>query len=665
MTFLFRHILIGLFVLLFLSSLNAQNPDTLSAKTIADSLSLPDSAKVVVYDTLRLLYHPAIDKEAFLLNKTEVDFLNYRGFSDVVSYFPASTQLSPSLSVDQDYLSLYGTGVGELAVLVNGIPTSSRFLRSNNFNLTSAENMQSIEIVPLPRGFLYNNIGGFTALNVRMRDRVSAVPITRIKYFEGYGGEGFLDVQYTGLHYKRFAISVDVQNRKIDEGYDNSENGMWLASFGVKYLLSNKLQILLRHTLTSYDNALNGGVDSVATVTRFPTAAFNDLLYDEVSSVVHFSDRYQKISGGRTEFTLLGNVLPWGTSTINAYYSSQSKEFRQNETAGETDSTLVQKIANRSEFTYGVMGTQEIDFAAFTLKAGVLLENSRLTTLNEGALEYNYFSAYGIASLPAFGEYFVPSFFGKYTQYKGFGLSGLGGDVTATFSHSTKVYVGFSSFNGFNPLTAEGNSDFKTAVELGIKGVVGNTRYSGNLFLTETPESYLSEQSSVVSFSGVPSVTPAVVLYKTRDKSSAGVSFAFEHSYEFLRFQLNGRYLATPLRVGDSNAEPQIIVNPAVYFQDILFDSALVLKTGFDFRYASSHADMYWDVLNEKYFYPVGKAEIGDSYRLNFTLAGEIAQSAIIYFVWENLINNRYYDFSFYPNKPRNIRFGIAWQLTD
>ena len=49
--------------------------------------------------------------------------------------------------------------------------------------------------------------------------------------------------------------------------------------------------------------------------------------------------------------------------------------------------------------------------------------------------------------------------------------------------------------------------------------------------------------------------------------------------------------------------------------------------------------------------------------RLDFTLTGEIQKVAMIYFTWQNLLNNKYFVVPYYPMPARSIRFGITWEL--
>lgn len=99
---------------------------------------------------------------------------------------------------------------------------------------------------------------------------------------------------------------------------------------------------------------------------------------------------------------------------------------------------------------------------------------------------------------------------------------------------------------------------------------------------------------------------------------------------------------------------PDFQTQTGIYYTGKLFDDNLDLKTGFVFYYTGK---------NNVYSYEHGVVEVPSSNKLDFTLAGEIQKTAIIYFTWQNLFNNNYYIVPYYPMPSRSIRFGVAWEM--
>jgi outer membrane receptor protein involved in Fe transport len=99
---------------------------------------------------------------------------------------------------------------------------------------------------------------------------------------------------------------------------------------------------------------------------------------------------------------------------------------------------------------------------------------------------------------------------------------------------------------------------------------------------------------------------------------------------------------------------PEFQTQTGLYYTSKLFNDNLDLKTGFVFYYTGAN-----NVFTNEH----GVNEVPSSYKLDFTLAGEIQKVAIVYFLFQNLLDNKYYIAPYYPMPSRNIRFGFAWEL--
>jgi hypothetical protein len=53
------------------------------------------------------------------------------------------------------------------------------------------------------------------------------------------------------------------------------------------------------------------------------------------------------------------------------------------------------------------------------------------------------------------------------------------------------------------------------------------------------------------------------------------------------------------------------------------------------------------------------------SNQIDFFLAGQLQERAILYFVFENLLNSKYFIVPYYPKQERSVRFGVAWEFFD
>jgi len=99
---------------------------------------------------------------------------------------------------------------------------------------------------------------------------------------------------------------------------------------------------------------------------------------------------------------------------------------------------------------------------------------------------------------------------------------------------------------------------------------------------------------------------------------------------------------------------PDFQTQTGLYYKDILFDKNLNLKTGLVANYIGKN-----NVFTAEH----GLVKVPSSYKLDFTLAGEIQEVVMVYFLWQNLLGDNYYITPYYPMPSRSIRFGVAWEL--
>ncbi len=99
---------------------------------------------------------------------------------------------------------------------------------------------------------------------------------------------------------------------------------------------------------------------------------------------------------------------------------------------------------------------------------------------------------------------------------------------------------------------------------------------------------------------------------------------------------------------------PDVNLTGGLYYKDILFNENLNLKTGFVVYYTGKQESKYDGSVVQS---------VDPSWKIDFSLIGEIQKVAIVYFTWENLLDNQYYIVPYYPMLSRSIRFGLAWEL--
>lgn len=190
-----------------------------------------------------------------------------------------------SLSYTRDYgfigqpneIMLYGVGFDGISYLEDGVLRNNRLQNLLDLNNLQSESIDSIEVIPSPRGFLYGTINNPVSINFLTRDFISPQPYSRIKYYQGPSGEAMIDAIFNEKIYNKFNIFFDVTNRKYDTtaSYTNSSFSTWQAKTQLKYFLSNKINITGTYEFVHSNVGLNGGVNIDMIPTLSPDTLYN------------------------------------------------------------------------------------------------------------------------------------------------------------------------------------------------------------------------------------------------------------------------------------------------------------------------------------------------------------------------------------------------------
>ena len=623
--------------IIFFISLNlfAQRIDSISVDTTKrfsdslfttskDSLAI-DTTKYVKADTLYPIYQKPLYDGSFFINRKTIDKLDYRYMGDLFS--PAGfTFLKDKGQIGQpNELTIYGNGFGMTGFFSDGILFNNRYTDILDLNFVQNELIDSIEVLPLPRGFLYGPDNYMASANFIERDFLSSVPYTRIKYYEGPNGEAFVDGIFNTSFLKRLNLTFDITNRKFDSTYTNSNFSIWQAEFRLKYFVSNKINLIGSYSLVSSDVGLNGGVnvDSIAKITN----DINSVLYEPLSAPVVNSSLSREVKLDKFKLRMLGDFNNFNTD-LNFYYHSSKENYSG--------------IASKDEiknFTWGAALRQSYSKKSLHLEIKSVFERreSRYYYLDTFAgaqnikNSYNVFSISPVVSFYLLDSTIVPSAFYKNTNYSDIGKSydGVGGDVTVKLLNILQVYAGISSFDFFGLQT----DVYQIGARINYESLFTNvTMYSRKI----------SPSTNQLYTNGL------ILQYGLFESAGNLTGFALNLNYNFWKIGLEESINYNSYKEDKSalSSEIKMHINSSVFYKDTLFSQDLDLKTGFVLNYYDSESDNFKSAS-----------------QLDFTIAGTIRKVAIVYFSWENLLNEKYFIVPYYPMRERGIRFGIAWEL--
>ena len=632
------------FSIVFLISLNlfAQQTGTTTTDTtkiIFDSLltvskdSLAsDTTKYAPADTLYPLYQKPFYHGSVFINRETINKLDYRYTGGLFSPAGFTFLKDKGLIGQPDELTVYGNGSGTTGFFSDGILYNNRYTNILDLNFIQSELIDSIEILPLPRGFLYGPDNYIASANFIERDFFTPVPYSRIKYYEGPDGEAFIDGIFNTSLFHKLNFTFDVTNRKFDSTYTNSDFSIWQAEFRLKYFLSNKINLVGYYSLVSSELGLNGGADadSISKITE----DINSILYEPLSAPVVNPSLRQEVKLDKLGLRVIGNFNAFSTD-LNFYYHSAKENY----------SGIVTKDEIKS-FTWGTALRQSYSRKNLSLELNGVFERRQsryyyvdnLTGIQNIKNSYNVFSISPVVTMYFLDSTIVPSAFYKTTNYSDVGKSynGIGGDVTIKLLKMLDLYFGISKFDFFG-LETDVN-------EIGVRVNYENLFANIKLY---------SKKNLVSIYRTFPNMI--MTSFNILESTGSFTGFALNLNYDFWKLGFEGglnynshekdqSFYYTGNQIYASQIKMHI--NSGIFYKDILFNQDLDLKTGF--------------VLN---YYDFEPDDFESAFQVDFTLAGIIRKVAIVYFSWENLLDKKYFIVPYYPMRERGIRFGLAWEL--
>ncbi|HEX2866153.1 MAG TPA: putative porin [Ignavibacteriales bacterium] len=663
-------------------SVHAQGRDSLHLRDTASAAAMKrDSLKKHAEMFLPLYRNSLTSGFEFnnQIKKKDLLFHDYRYAADYMKLFPLSFLRDLGTLGQPSELLLYGAGFNETSYLKDGELINNRLNNSFDLNLMQAESVDSIEVIPLPRGFLYGTLNNTASVNFISKDSYSIgnskAPYTRIRYYQAPNDEAMIDFIYSAYLSRKLITTAEITNKTIGARFPNSDFSIWNGSVKMKYLLSNSFDILASYDYAKRQTGLFGGVtkafiDSVGGLANIPQQGLNVDVY--------YTNRYEKQTLHNFSLHFLSSYFKNFKSDLDAYYRFNLTEFRQNE-KGTSPSVPVIFDDNRSR-TYGLSLRQTYQDTVFNADMSGIYERNNLSggvlasDENKGVL-----ALAGRISAGLLNNSFIPSFYAKYLNYSNESYVGIGADLTIRIADNFKLYGGMSRYN--EPLTVP-ERDFSTplsvyAMPIRIYNIssrrltvmeagavlklkdfqIGADLFSRFTFDRPSPIMLLDKLNSVIG-------------YTPEDSKIYGAGMNLNFNLWRIYFEARPAYYL----VKESNYPlPEYTFNGGMYYRDTLFNANLHLKTGFTFEAAGSQKFYTYDFeksLSAYNFVAAGSSSIytvnetvSPFTRLDFVLIGEIQRRAILYFTFENILNKSYYVVPYYPVPSQGIRLGFSWEF--
>lgn len=682
---------IFLLVLLFLvTAANAANlnfnisfvQDSVSG--IQDSIIHSDSSSLIQDSTKnkRTAFKPFIFEKniqsennyGFNIYNVDLFFTDYRFTGDLFNIVPFGFLKSTGLPGLISEAKIYGLGFNNVSYLSNGNLLNNRLNNSFDLNYIALETLKKIEIIPLPRGFLYGNSVNPAAINLVKDSYYPVKPVSKLRIFLGTEEEGRVNVFFNSFLLNKMPFYFDVNHISYNGNSAISKNNSfssWQIEAGTGYYFSDNFSITGNYSNLFSQSGLSGGIDPDNNTIE------NELsVFEYNNDNVYFENRYSKNLQHNFNFSIDAEMVKNSPASISFYHYFNLDQLRQNEiSSGKIDEKEI-IFRNKKYTAYGSTIRQILNAGRLNIDARLNFEKVKYSGELFGNEKFD-----NSISLAAGLKYFLmdsaltPSIFFKNYKDDNRNYFSFGSDITANIDSTFIFYAGLSftelPFSLLEKTITDkyrGNRIKKTvSSEIGIK--YKNNFLSGNLsFFTLKTENHI--------FTSVYTVYDSAAVfsdefYSFRNNTRFGTNLNFCLDVWKLQFDFNGTsYFYKAKQKIDF---PEYTLFAGLYYKNILFSNNLNLKAGINF-YAFSKTDN--GIYDHENIIPVLKynnlnsfsnkyvnSVTPSNYQLDLFISGRIQDRAQISIVWENLSNNNYYIIPFYPKQSRGIRFNILWDM--
>ena len=658
---------------------------------------LQDTSKTVISDSTKNIikkeFYSAVNFPGMIyksqteniLYKESLNKTDYRYTGNYFSNIPFGFIQDLGSFGQPNQVLIYGNGFNNSTYLSDGVEITNRLTNSYDLNLFQSESIDRIEIIPLTEGFLYGSRNNPVAVNFISSDFHIIKPYTRMRFYQAANQEGMIDGIFNTTINRKLGIYFEVSNHSTDAYYKNTAYGSWLATTRFRYILSKEINLFAHYRYSNTNVQLNGGVDFTSIQNNYSADQIDQVLYDKFLAPINFTNRYQKTTNHDIQFGAVAEFLPGYKTKFTAYFQSSLNEFRQNESTNLSNqqSNVVSISDNNKYETTGLQLDQSYDSDFMKIRAIADYGQNRFSTpqyLNK--YQINSFSLSAKASFNLLDGILIPSAFTKYLNYNKNSFNGFGTNVKINIGKEMSLFAGYSEYekppSDFN-IAVDFNSPLKQknrSMEFHANYKGDNLNFQAGFFvndLTNSEYAVLIKDFSVTNSSGYNEYSYLDI----KNNRLKGANIKFDFRIWKLMISSNTSYYFSK----DDRKEfgiPQFTSIGGIYYIDTLFNRNLKLKTGLNYwsigsRYNVSYdfennlaATYNWYLASNVRSVPfIPAEEYNPNFQLDFFLAGQIQDNAIIYFTFENLLGTNYYIIPYYPMRQRAMRFGVAWEFFD
>lgn len=615
------------------------------------------------------------------ISKNELNFSDYRYSGNFFSLIPFGFLRDLGSTGQPSEVLLYGQGYNNLSFLKNGILQNNRLFNSFDLYLLQTESIDTIEIIPLSRGFLYG-INNSASINFISDNFPQSKSYSRIRFYQAPNEEGLIDGIFKIKLNEKINLSTEITNQSIDPYYRNSDYSLWQGSIKADYILKNNFILSSSFYHIKSNVQLNGGVNADSIRNVYPETEFNDVFYNNILAPVKYYNRYQKVTSNNFDIRLIGKLTENSYSDFSFYYKNNLIEFRQNDTTNTNYQTNAEKIFHNNKYkTFGLRFRQDVNFSFINLSLINEFENNKFfTNLLYETNSINTYSSSLVLSSMLPGNIGTLSIFGKYLNYDRNDFYGMGSDIILNPGEKFQIYFGASTFQKpYNLFEQKNLSNNLLANKQSSNTIEFKTSYNSDIIKISLGYFYTSTSNKPISaiMQKEPLINDEGYYFNTSNVQLKGINLLLSTKLWKILLHANTSYYFSE-EDRKIFSIPEFTFTGGFYFVDLLFNSNLYIKTGINFYafgkrnsnfidFEKNISSAYrWLLAPNIWSIPSMPDEIYKSeFQIDFFTAGRIKERAIIYFVFENILNRKYFIVPYYPKQPQGLRIGIAWEFLD
>lgn len=558
-------------------------------------------------------------------------------------------------------LSIRGSGSHHIGFLFDGRTINEPLLGIPNFNLFSLEAVHRIEYHTGVRAFLYgqNSTGGI--VNIVSQDYSKNRPYSKIRYSEG--GYSYLSTDgiFSQNVTQRANLMAGFQRRTSEGRFHNSDYDSWNVRMKLRFLISNRVNLVLSESYNKFRVGLNGGVD------LSKTAPGN--VFDELRATVRNADSFEEVR--RHDATA---KLGWlwcedssSTSSATLYYSNNVRKYRDEENRPNPNGISIR--SDHHSAWYGMKLDQEIKKWGVQISVSGELQEKKIT--QSPTIPPRSETLLGLSSIVerSFSRV-TAAVFGRYEHFRGEHLISYGSEARLVILPFISGFIGYSlSFrtptmqelywrNGGLlqqfPIEKEKHRLFEAGIFSHFSGLL---EFRGTYFRRRIENAIVAEPSDESTI--FPSILVRTIPHEKLEGLEGKIVL------NFWRFSGLGAltYLTQEREEREKRIYPKLSLYGEFAYRGEFFEGHLDLKLGVRGKFLTRQ---YGEQFNpEAMMYVENRTSLlGAGGSADLFLVGRVGK-AFVHLLVENITDEKYMLTPFFPMPDRQIRFGVAWEFLD